>query len=75
MYEVKRKVSDTAVRFRPAPPKGYYVMKYKMVVDSGFSVYVKDRSKSKDHLIKKAEALSKKHPRWKVYVVSENVKI
>ena len=46
-------------------------MKYKIVVKSGDKTFVKDRSKSKEHLMQKAEAISKKHPNWKVYVVLE----
>lgn len=48
-------------------------MRYKIVVKLGDKTFVKDTSKSKDHLIQKAESLSKKHPKWKVYVVSEHV--
>jgi hypothetical protein len=47
-------------------------MRYKIVVKSGDKTFVKDRSKSKDHLLQKAEALSKKQPKWKIYVVNEN---
>jgi hypothetical protein len=47
-------------------------MKYKIVVKTGDKTFVKDVSKSKEHLLVKAESLSKKHPKWKVYVVSEN---
>jgi hypothetical protein len=47
-------------------------MKYKIVVKIYDKTFVKDRSKSKEHLITKAEGLSKKHPKWKVYVVGEN---
>jgi hypothetical protein len=46
-------------------------MKYKIVIKTRDKTFVKDRSKSKEHLIQKAEALSKKHPNWKVYVVAE----
>jgi len=47
-------------------------MKYKIVVKTNDKTFVKERSKSKEHLVTKAENLSKKHPSWKVYVVSEN---
>jgi hypothetical protein len=47
-------------------------MKYKIVVKTGDKTFVKGVSKSKEHLLVKAESLSKKHPNWKVYVVSEN---
>ena len=48
------------------------IMKYKIVVKMEDKTFVKERSKSKEHLLAKAEALSKKHPKWKVYVVGEN---
>jgi hypothetical protein len=48
------------------------VMKYKIVVKINDNTFVKDRSKSKEHLLTKAESLSKKHPKWKVYVVNED---
>ncbi len=48
------------------------IMKYKIVVKTGDKTFVKDVSKSKEHLLIKAESLSKKHPNWKVYVVAEN---
>jgi len=47
-------------------------MKYKIVVKTGDKTFVKEVSKSKEHLLVKAESLSKKHPKWKVYVVAEN---
>jgi hypothetical protein len=47
-------------------------MKYKIVVKDGQNTFLKGKSKSKDHLLKKAEALSKKHPRWRVFVVNED---
>ena len=47
-------------------------MKYKIVVKTGNKIYVKERSKSKDHLLQKAEALSKKHPNWTIYVVNQD---
>jgi len=47
-------------------------MKYKMVVKTPYNTYVKERSKSKDHLIQQAEVLSKKHPKWEIFVVAEN---
>jgi len=46
-------------------------MKYKMVVDTGYRIYVKERSKSKEHLVEKALGLSKKHPKWKISVAEE----
>ena len=50
-------------------------MKYKMVVKSGDKVYVKARSKSKEHLENRAIALSKKKPNLTVYVVSEDTRV
>jgi hypothetical protein len=47
-------------------------MKYKIVIKTNDKTFVKDRSKSKEHLLQKAESLSKKHPKWKVFVVGEN---
>jgi hypothetical protein len=46
-------------------------MKYKIVVKKGNKTFVKDRSKSKDHLLQKAEAMSKKYPKWTIYVVAD----
>ena len=59
-------------RFDSAHLHQKHIMKYKIVVKTGDKVFVKDRSKSKEHLLAKAESLSKKHPKWKVYVVAEN---
>jgi len=53
-------------------PHQKQIMKYKIVVKTGDKIFVKDVSKSKDNLLIKAESLSKKHPKWKVYVVAEN---
>lgn len=50
-------------------------MRYKVVVKDGKNTFVKKRSKSKDHLMGYAESLSKKHPRWKVYVVQEETTV
>ena len=47
-------------------------MKYKVVVKSGDKTFVKMKSKSKQHLEEYALGLSKKHPKWKVYVVGED---
>jgi hypothetical protein len=47
-------------------------MKYKMVVKAGDKVFVKARSKNKEHLEKRAIALTKKKPYITVYVVSED---
>jgi hypothetical protein len=47
-------------------------MKYKIVIKTNDKTFVKDRSKSKEHLLQKAESLSRKHPKWKVLVVGEN---
>ena len=47
-------------------------MKYKIVVKAGDKTFVKDKSRSKDHLLAKAESLSKKHPKWTIYVVAES---
>lgn len=43
-------------------------MKYKMTIDTGYRIYVKEKSKSKEHLEVKALSLSKKHPRWKITI-------
>ena len=48
---------------------------YKIVIDDGYKKYVKDKSRSKDHLETKALSISKKHPRWKIYVVDDKVLI
>ena len=50
-------------------------MRYKIVVKDGFNTFVKKRSRSKNRLMKYAENLSKRHPRWKVYVVHEETTI
>jgi len=50
-------------------------MKYKVVVKSGNKTFVKKRSKSKEHLEEYALSLSKKHPRWSVYVVREDTTV
>jgi len=50
-------------------------MKYKMVVKAGDKMFVKKRSKSKEHLENMAIALTKKKPYMTVYVVSENTRI
>jgi hypothetical protein len=50
-------------------------MKYKMVVKAGDKIFVKKRSKSKEHLENMAIALSKNKPYMTVYVVSENTRI
>ena len=50
-------------------------MKYKMVVKAGDKVFVKARSKSKEHLENRAIALTKKKPYITVYVVSEDTRI
>lgn len=47
-------------------------MKYKVVVETSGNKYVKKRSRSKEHLMQYAQSLSKKNPRWKVYVVRED---
>jgi len=47
-------------------------MKYKIVIKTEHKIFTKERSKSKEHLLIKAESLSKKHPKWKIYVVGEN---
>jgi len=48
------------------------IMKYKIVIKTEHKIFTKERSKSKEHLLIKAESLSKKHPKWKIYVVGEN---
>jgi len=50
-------------------------MKYKMVVKAGDKVFVKAKSKNKEHLEKRAIALTKKKPYMTVYVVSEDIRI
>ena len=50
-------------------------MKYKVVVEMNGKKFIKKRSKSKDHLMQYAESLSKKHPRWKVFVVQEDTTV
>jgi hypothetical protein len=47
-------------------------MKYKIVVKHGSRVWDNSISKSKEHLLQKAESLSKKNPKWRVFVVDEN---
>jgi hypothetical protein len=47
-------------------------MKYKIIVKTKDNTFVKDKSKSKDHLLQKAIAMSKKHPQWKIFVVNED---
>lgn len=47
-------------------------MKYKMVIDTGYNVYVKEKSKSREHLEEKALSLSKKHPKWKITILKES---
>ena len=44
-------------------------MKYKMIITDTKKTYVKSISKSKDHLLKWAMSLSKKHPKWKITIV------
>ena len=50
-------------------------MKYKMVVKAGDKIFVKARSKNKEHLENRAIALTKKKPYMTVYVVAEDTKI
>lgn len=50
-------------------------MKYKLVVKSNHSVYVKKRSKSKSHLEDLAVSISKKKPHLSLYVVKEDIVI
>ena len=50
-------------------------MRYKIVVKTKDKTFVKARSKSKEHLLKKAEAMSRKHPNWRVFVVNEETMI
>ena len=50
-------------------------MRYKIVVKAYGKTFVKDMSKSKEHLIRKAEIMSKKHRKWKIYVVAEDVMV
>jgi hypothetical protein len=50
-------------------------MKYKVVVKTKNETFVKKRSKNKEHLEDYALGLSKKHPRWTVYVVREETTI
>ena len=50
-------------------------MKYKMVVKTGDKIFVKARSKNKEHLENRAIALTKKKPYMTVYVVSEDTRI
>jgi hypothetical protein len=47
-------------------------MKYKIVVKTRYSTYVKKRSKNKEFLVDIALLLSKKHPTWKIFVVGED---
>jgi len=49
-----------------------YIMKYKIVVKTRYSTYVKKRSKNKEFLVDIALLLSKKHPTWKIFVVGED---
>jgi hypothetical protein len=46
---------------------------YKIIIDDGYKKYLKDKSRSKEHLETKALSISKKHPKWKVYVVDMKV--
>ena len=50
-------------------------MKYKLVVKSNDKTWVEARNKSKDHLEKRGIALSRKKPRWTVYVCSEQTRV
>ena len=50
-------------------------MKYKMVVKAGDKVFVKARSKNKEHLEKRAIALTKKKPYMTVYIVPEDTHV
>ena len=50
-------------------------MKYKMVVKAGDKTFVKARSKNKEHLEKRAIALTKKKPHMKVYIVKNDTMI
>ena len=50
-------------------------MKYKMVVKTGDKIFVKAKSKNKEHLENRAIALTKKKPYMTVYVVSEDTRI
>ena len=47
-------------------------MKYKIVVKTNYSTYVKKRSRNKEHLVEIALMMSKKHPTWKIFVVGED---
>jgi hypothetical protein len=47
-------------------------MKYKIVVKTRYSTYVRKKSKNKETLIEIALVLSKKHPTWKIFVVAED---
>jgi len=47
-------------------------MKYQMVIDTGYKVYVKEQSKSREHLEVKALSLSKKHPKWKITISKQS---
>lgn len=44
-------------------------MKYKLLVKTNDKTFIKAVSKNKEHLEKRAIALSKKHKYWKCYVV------
>jgi hypothetical protein len=50
-------------------------MKYKMVVKAGDKTFVKARSKNKEHLEKRAIALTKKKPYMTAYIVENDTKI
>ena len=50
-------------------------MKYKMVVKAGDKTFVKARSKNKEHLEKRAIALTKKKPYMTAYIVDNDTKI
>jgi len=50
-------------------------MKYKLVIKSGDKVWVKARSKSKEHLEERALSMSKKKPHWTVYVCKEETRV
>ena len=49
-----------------------HIMKYKIVVKTNYSTYVKKRSRNKEHLVEIALMMSKKHPTWKIFVVGED---
>ena len=46
-----------------------------MVVKAGDKIFIKARSKNKEHLENRAIALTKKKPYMTVYVVAEDTKI